>query len=39
MAENTMFEYSYKATPEELWRETASRYVNGFAVLPQHLKS
>lgn len=22
---------SYKNTPEELWRETASRYVNGFA--------
>jgi hypothetical protein len=43
MAENTMFEYSefvdnlkvelnsYKTTPKEEWRETASRYVNGFA--------
>jgi N-6 DNA Methylase len=43
MAENTMFEYeefvdnlkielnSYKTTPKKLWRETASRYVNGFA--------
>lgn len=43
MAENTMFEYgefvdnlkielnSYKTTPGELWRQTASRYVNGFA--------
>lgn len=43
MAENTMYEYekfvdnlkielnSYKTTPKELWRENASRYVNGFA--------
>ena len=43
MTEYTMFEYeefvdnlkielkSYKSTPKELWRETAYRFVNGFA--------
>lgn len=43
MVANTMFEYlefvndlkielnSYKSTPQKIWRETASRYVNGFA--------